>query len=52
MIACGGATNGTAALSPVVHLNGLNEHSEHLYEADVNILTSQAGDAVNVFSSI
>lgn len=52
MIARGGATNGTAVLSPVVHLNGLNEHSEHLYEADVNILTSQAGDAVNVFSSI
>lgn len=27
-------------------------NTEHLYEADVNILTSQAGDAVDVFSSI
>lgn len=36
----------------MAHLNGLNEHSEHLYEAEVNILTSQAGDAVDVSSSI
>lgn len=49
MIVCGGATKGTAALSVLACLNGLNEHCEHLYEADVNISTSQAGDAVDGF---